>query len=76
MHSLEQVANAHPFIEGMAAMFAVAAIVDGMPAPKPTSGIGYVWAYNSLHSFTGRFFSLLGKTYPDLLPPQEGKPNA
>lgn len=31
-----------------AAYYFAANIIGGMPAPKPTSSTGYVWAYNSL----------------------------
>ena len=30
------------------AYYIIANIIGGMPAPKPTSSTGYVWAYNSL----------------------------
>lgn len=48
---MKHLLHAHPFWLGVGALWAVSAIVGGMPAPDEKSGKAYRWAYGSLHLF-------------------------
>ena len=40
--------------------FVFSAIVSGMPEPDAQSGVGYRWAYSSLHVLAGDLSQLIG----------------
>ena len=44
--------------------FAFSAIVSGMPEPTSASGVGYRWAYSSLHVLAGDLSQLIGSRIP------------
>jgi hypothetical protein len=48
MIQLIQLIQAHPAAAGAVAMWLFAAVIHGMPAPEPTSGVGYRWLYATL----------------------------
>lgn len=52
MHPLVLI-QAHPAAFALGAYYIFSAIVSGMPSPQPNSGMGYVWAFNSLHTLAG-----------------------
>ena len=46
--------------------FLFSAIVGGMPEPTPTSGMGYLWAYRSLHLLAGNITTAISTKFPNL----------
>lgn len=43
----------HNALALMAAWYVFSAFVSGMPAPSERSGVGYIWAFHSLHILAG-----------------------
>jgi hypothetical protein len=44
---------AHPAPSALAVYWLFSAVVSGMPAPVAASGLGYRWAYSTLHALAG-----------------------
>jgi len=44
--------------------FVFSAIVSGMPEPDANSGVGYRWAYHSLHVLAGDLSQVIGSRQP------------
>lgn len=44
--------------------FVFSAVVSGMPEPDATAGLGYRWAYHSLHVLTGDLSQWIGSRIP------------
>lgn len=53
MHPLISLIQAHPAAAAVALYYLFSAIVSGMPSPPPNCGMGYLWAFNSLHTLAG-----------------------
>jgi hypothetical protein len=62
--------HSHAAIAAIAGFWLFSALVSGMPAPKESSGIGYVWLYNSLHMLASNLNNLFQKKNlaPELMP--------
>jgi len=41
--------------------YVFSSMVSGMPAPTSTSGVGYIWAYRSLHLLAGNLGQIVKK---------------
>lgn len=44
--------------------FGFSAFVSGMPEPGPDAGVGYRWAYHSLHVLAGDLSAQFGSRLP------------
>lgn len=57
----------HNALALMAAWYVFSAVVSGMPQPAETSGVGYRWAYHSLHILAGDLsrYWLKGESDPE-----------
>lgn len=55
---------AHPAPSALAAYWIFSAVVSGMPEPVPASGVGYRWAYGTLHALAGDVSAYIRKQVP------------
>lgn len=51
-------------LDALLAYFIFSAIVSGMPEPDATAGVGYRWAYHSLHILAGDLSQMIGSRIP------------
>ena len=53
MQAFVQAIHQHPALYALVGYYIFSAFVSGMPSPSDKSSMGYVWAFNSLHTLAG-----------------------